>query len=102
MYRQVIVSCIDECAENPCLYGGTCTDIENDFSCVCPAGFTGKTCETRPAQGSLCSFYPCGGKGLCLEDYTTSKVRCICQPGYTSGKNMSAKITFNTYVSMVV
>ena len=57
------------------------------FTCACPKGFSGKRCETRPAEGSLCSPDPCGGKGNCVEDYSISKARCICEPGYTSGKN---------------
>ncbi|KAK2169270.1 hypothetical protein NP493_1196g00053 [Ridgeia piscesae] len=86
VFMKTAIASSDECAENPCLYGGTCTDKENDFSCACPDGFAGKKCEMRPTPGSLCSLDPCGGKGVCLEDYTTSKARCICQPGYTSGR----------------
>ena len=86
VYR-IVGFCVDECAENPCLYGGTCTDKEHDFSCDCPNGFTGKKCQYRP--NNLCKNDPCGGKGECIEDYTISKTRCICQPGYTSGKKLS-------------
>ena len=37
---------IDDCVGDPCLNGGTCTDLVYDFSCECAAGFTGDTCET--------------------------------------------------------
>ena len=86
MYK-VIFICVDECVENPCLYGGTCTDGVDYFTCACPRGFSGDKCQTRPAKGSLCSPDPCGSTGICVEDYSTSKTRCICEPGYTSGKN---------------
>ena len=81
----VVVICVDECVENPCLYGGTCTDSVDDFTCACPKDFSGKTCKTRPSKGSLCSPVTCSGKGNCVEDYSTSKARCVCEPGYTSG-----------------
>ena len=37
---------IDDCLPSPCENGGTCTDLVDDFSCDCAAGFTGGTCET--------------------------------------------------------
>ena len=37
---------IDDCSPSPCENGGTCTDLVDDFSCDCAAGFTGFTCET--------------------------------------------------------
>ena len=37
---------IDDCSPSPCENGGTCTDLVDDFSCDCAAGFSGETCET--------------------------------------------------------
>ena len=38
---------IDECLPSPCHHGGTCSTPQiNMFSCVCPTGVTGSTCET--------------------------------------------------------
>ena len=37
---------VNECASHPCQNGGTCTHGVNSFSCQCPAGFRGPTCET--------------------------------------------------------
>ena len=36
---------IDECSPNQCLNGGSCTDQQNGFTCVCAAGFSGNLCE---------------------------------------------------------
>ena len=41
-----IKSDIDECASNPCLNGGTCTDRVNGFTCSCVPGFRGTQCQT--------------------------------------------------------
>ena len=36
---------IDDCANSPCLNGGTCTDGVNSYQCTCIAGFNGANCE---------------------------------------------------------
>ena len=41
-----IFSEIDECASNPCQNGGICTDHIAIYSCECPFGYTGHSCET--------------------------------------------------------
>ena len=35
------------CTKRPCLNGGTCTQIPNYYTCTCPAGYTGRNCESR-------------------------------------------------------
>ena len=35
---------LDECASNPCLNNGTCTDLENGFLCRCPPEWNGTVC----------------------------------------------------------
>ena len=36
-----------KCSNNPCRNGGNCVDIdENNYSCVCPQGYSGPNCET--------------------------------------------------------
>ena len=37
---------IDECGSNPCENGGTCTDLQDGYSCACEPGFTGTVCQT--------------------------------------------------------
>ena len=41
----VVAIDINECAGDPCLNGGTCTDGINAFSCQCVAGYEGSTCD---------------------------------------------------------
>ena len=41
-----VVLDIDFCNSNPCMDGATCVDHVTSFTCNCPAGYTGDTCET--------------------------------------------------------
>ena len=36
---------IDDCATLPCKAGGTCVDKTNGYTCLCPTGYSGLTCE---------------------------------------------------------
>lgn len=36
---------INECLPSPCKLNATCIDLVNDFHCMCPPGFTDKTCS---------------------------------------------------------
>jgi Notch-like protein len=36
---------INECASGPCMYGGTCSNLENAYSCSCTNGYSGKNCQ---------------------------------------------------------
>lgn len=38
--------CVGFCASFPCLNGGECFNIDNDFNCSCPMFLFGKQCET--------------------------------------------------------
>ena len=48
--------------QNPCQNGGNCTDLWNDFGCVCPKGFSGKICSYTTCAGS-----PCSGGTSCVD-----------------------------------
>ncbi|XP_078660976.1 brevican core protein-like [Branchiostoma floridae x Branchiostoma belcheri] len=48
----------DDCASNPCWFGGTCVDGFMDFSCICPKGFEGKKCEIAAFSGQCYQFSP--------------------------------------------
>lgn len=43
----------DQCASNPCLNGGGCTDGNNFYSCSCVPGFTGINCEIDISKNFL-------------------------------------------------
>ncbi|CAD5124522.1 DgyrCDS12800 [Dimorphilus gyrociliatus] len=70
---------INECANEPCKNGGTCTDSFNSYACNCAPGWTGSTCED--------SINDCFGKctvdkfSECLDFH--QDFRCVCKPGYT-------------------
>lgn len=36
---------VDECKNNPCKNGGTCTNSKGSYKCNCVQGFTGKHCN---------------------------------------------------------
>ena len=52
---------MDECWSNPCLNGGNCTNLVNNFTCACVAGFTGDTCATNIDD---CDPLPCEMEAL--------------------------------------
>lgn len=37
---------LDECDSSPCMNGGICVDGPNQFTCICPQGWSGVLCET--------------------------------------------------------
>ena len=46
-YYSITKSCVfsDPCKSGPCKNGATCTTDSTDYSCACPAGYSGKNCE---------------------------------------------------------
>lgn len=38
---------IDNCDSVPCLHGGGCNNLVNNFTCNCTSFYTGRNCETR-------------------------------------------------------
>ena len=46
MFIYVVILEIDECASNPCLNGGSCTDDVDSYNCTCAAGYEGTDCGT--------------------------------------------------------
>ncbi|XP_007440372.1 fibulin-7-like [Python bivittatus] len=43
--RQALCKSIKDCASQPCANGGTCVDGVHRFSCLCPSGWSGGTCQ---------------------------------------------------------
>ncbi|XP_013144200.1 PREDICTED: protein crumbs homolog 2-like [Papilio polytes] len=67
------------CASSPC-HNGTCLALDSGlFSCQCPAGYTGRFCESDKDE---CLLMPkiCNN-GVCVN--VPGSYQCYCKPGYT-------------------
>ena len=50
----------NSCRSSPCLNGGTCSNLDNDYTCRCPQGFTGDSCaDVDDCTPGACSFGMC-------------------------------------------
>jgi len=54
--------------------GGTCTDGINEFTCICPGGFTEPKCDE-------CDPNPCLNGGICNDE--VDGFSCNCPVGYS-------------------
>ena len=46
------------CPNQPCKNGGTCSETDDDFKCICPKGYLGETCEgRRQKKNQFVHFY---------------------------------------------
>ena len=51
-------SCVNYCAGNPCLHGGTCMNLADGYKCSCTVGqYTGKICEQGKLSPLICIFF---------------------------------------------
>ena len=75
----------DECDANPdgCLFGGTCNNLKNGYSCNCGTN-GGDHCQILP---DFCTLYPnfCAN-GVCYNDYNIWSAVCVCHFPYRKGK----------------
>ncbi|EDO26215.1 predicted protein, partial [Nematostella vectensis] len=53
----------NECLNNPCAHGGSCTNAAGDYSCACIQGWTGKNCDQDADE---CALKPCAYGGSCV------------------------------------
>ena len=59
---------VNECLSNPCENGGTCVDVEGEFSCVCLEHWNGTLCETCTLLGCAnCSAQPDQNRTVCTD-----------------------------------
>ena len=76
---------IDECVNVTCSHGGTCLNLWNRYSCLCPSGYYNGTdcsfinyCSSNPCQHGDCAPY-------------RNAYNCSCHSGYT-GHNCETNI----------
>lgn len=81
-------STFNVCASNPCLNGGTCTNVGLfGFRCECPAGTLSPRCLLSP---SGCASNPCQSGGTCIPGFGNA-YRCLCPPG-RNGRNCQVEV----------
>lgn len=70
----------DPCSSNPCLQNATCLGSAGNlsFTCECPAGYDGPTCERADSD---CDTNPCEHGGTCQSGLAGPT--CLCSAGYT-------------------
>ncbi len=77
---------INQCYPNsPCLYGGTCIAVLNSYSCQCPVGRTGTTCQLF-ADDPCAGDYRCLNGGTCRILSGTANASCLCPIEFTGSK----------------
>nr|XP_034315525.1 neurogenic locus notch homolog protein 3-like [Crassostrea gigas] len=68
----------DECQNDPCLNGATCTNTSGSFNCTCDAGWTGIVCDEDINE---CLDNPCQNGGTCSN--SDGSFTCACAGGFT-------------------
>ncbi|NXK87177.1 FBLN7 protein, partial [Formicarius rufipectus] len=69
---------IDDCSSNPCANGGTCVDGDQSYTCLCPPGWSGPSCQSPIYSCSNASF---SRQPRCAEGRAGSR-RCSCDTGF--------------------
>uniref|UniRef100_A0A8C2B2P3 Neurocan core protein n=1 Tax=Cyprinus carpio TaxID=7962 RepID=A0A8C2B2P3_CYPCA len=75
--KQEIKTEDDPCQTNPCLHGGSCLTEGEGYSCLCPQGYSGESCEIDIDD---CQSNPCQNGGTCIDEINSFV--CLCLPSY--------------------
>ncbi|XP_053387231.1 fibropellin-3-like [Mercenaria mercenaria] len=67
----------DECHSSPCLNGGRCVDMLNEYTCTCVPGYAGTHCEQDIDE---CASSPCQNGATCVD--MINEYSCTCSAGY--------------------
>uniref|UniRef100_A0A4W5N7M7 Neurocan b n=1 Tax=Hucho hucho TaxID=62062 RepID=A0A4W5N7M7_9TELE len=65
------------CQTSPCLHGGSCLQEGDGYSCYCPQGYSGESCEIDIDD---CQSNPCQNGGTCIDEINSFV--CLCLPSY--------------------
>ncbi|PKU47914.1 delta and notch-like epidermal growth factor-related receptor [Limosa lapponica baueri] len=81
-YQGSLCEEFDACQSQPCQHNATCTDVAqkhdgNNFTCSCPAGYTGELCQSEIDH---CIQQPCQNGGTCSSN--VNGFSCQCPEGY--------------------
>ena len=68
IYWFIFAADIDECASDPCMNDGTCTDLVNGFSCNCTDNYNGSRCNIGKIILKLAAYQLC--KNIAYNAYT--------------------------------
>uniref|UniRef100_A0A8V0X5P9 Protein eyes shut homolog n=1 Tax=Gallus gallus TaxID=9031 RepID=A0A8V0X5P9_CHICK len=79
------------CGYSVCKNNGTCQVESSGFSCSCPQGWIGNTCE----ESVHCLHNRCRSQALCIPQPALLSYTCVCPLGW-SGKHCDSKISFFT------
>uniref|UniRef100_W5KXV1 Crumbs cell polarity complex component 2b n=1 Tax=Astyanax mexicanus TaxID=7994 RepID=W5KXV1_ASTMX len=91
----ILENCVSDqmCKDNPCVNGGECQLVWNDFVCSCSLNYTGKTCDTRVwcvsdpcVMGSQCVDLPDGYECLANATFENNALR------YAANGSLSASV----------
>lgn len=87
---------VDECVQLPCdsfpcLNGATCSNVGDDYRCICAVGFTGAECEWEITP-CLLAGHRCLNHGECLP--ITDGYQCVC-PLDSNSSNAFVGLTCN-------
>merc|ERR1719183_2759117 len=74
---------IDDCADDPCKNGGTCTDTgPHTHTCDCATGWQGdQDCQTNIDECSSSGLNNCHADATCTDN--DGSYSCACNPGYS-------------------
>ncbi|KAJ6643397.1 Cubilin like [Pseudolycoriella hygida] len=72
----------DNCLTNPCLNGGTCVDMYDDFDCKCLPNWEGKTCSSDVNECAMFAGTELGCQNGASCTNTPGSYRCLCLPGW--------------------
>ena len=69
---------------SPCSVGELCThhNLTQNYSCVCPRGYTGANCSQLIVDH--CAESPCSNNGTCVNQL--DEFECVCPRGYKGGR----------------